>query len=97
MIETHCPTAFRKHMAEARRLNPAPADAISRVLSEIDYVYVAGDQRHPPTKDSDVIVYEKDTNHHGTGMNILFANGRVSWYPLGQANEIIGKNLPVHP
>jgi prepilin-type processing-associated H-X9-DG protein len=36
-----------------------------------------------------VVAYEKEQDHGGTGMNVLFADGRVEWMTLDAAHDAI--------
>jgi hypothetical protein len=56
-----------------------------------DYIYVAGGLKPNALANSPgaVIAYEKDANHNAQGMNILFADYSVMWFPLAQAHNQI--------
>lgn len=51
--------------------------ARARAAGQVDYEYVAGlSEAASPTE---VIVYDRDTNHNKEGRNILRINGSVEW------------------
>jgi len=53
-----------------------------------DYLYICPIGYVTPPADS-VIIYEKNSNHGGDGMNILFADDSVQFYDLPMAHEEI--------
>jgi prepilin-type processing-associated H-X9-DG protein len=68
--------------------NMTPDDAADWVNKNSDYIYippVAGQMPGPTI----VICYEKDGNHNGDGMNVLFADGHVEFCQLPLAHKYI--------
>jgi prepilin-type processing-associated H-X9-DG protein len=65
-------------------------DRVAWVNAHSDFIYIRGglsaDVLQPATT---VVCYEKDTNHSGDGMDILYADGHVDFVPLALARQQI--------
>ncbi len=60
---------------------------------ESPYVYIGkGLTNHEPA--DRLVLYEREDDHGGGGMNMLFGDGHVEWNSMEQAKQIIAKNQP---
>jgi prepilin-type processing-associated H-X9-DG protein len=70
--------------------NLPPDHLVAWVNTHSDYVYVAAGINQEHFFDSKnqrvVLAYEKEQNHHGAGMNVLFGDGHVEWMTIDGAN-----------
>jgi prepilin-type processing-associated H-X9-DG protein len=82
--------------------NMTPDEAAAWVNSNSDYVYIGANLKQGADA-SIVVLYEKDGDHAGDGMNVLFADGHVEFVPLDAAHQLIqkstngGPNAPATP
>jgi prepilin-type processing-associated H-X9-DG protein len=72
----------------------SPAQLIPWVNAHSDYVYLgAGRTLAPapniPNNPKIILAYERETNHHGSGMNVLFADGTVAWMSVEAAHQAV--------
>jgi prepilin-type processing-associated H-X9-DG protein len=70
--------------------NLAPAEAVQWANANSDYIYLGGALKAAPPPDT-VIAYEKDADHGGDGMNLLFADGHVEFDLLQAAHQQIAR------
>jgi prepilin-type processing-associated H-X9-DG protein len=58
-----------------------------------DYVYVGAGLilQNIPNASGTAICYDKEQNHSGDGINILFADGHVEFQAMDAAQQLIGK------
>ncbi len=81
-----------------------PADQLkSWVNANADYIYIGGSEKlftnsqTVPTQSNivaqTVLAYEKDENHQGKGMNVLFADGHVEWITIDAAHQAVAATL----
>ncbi len=68
-----------------------PDQAADWVNHNSDYVYVGAGLKQGADP-STVVCYEKDNNHHGGGMNMLFGDGHVEFLKLPAAHQLIEKS-----
>jgi len=66
------------------------------VNANSDYIYIGanlktGDPKVVPS--TTVVCYEKDDNHGGNGMNLLFADGHVEFMQLEPAHQAINNSI----
>jgi len=82
-----CPSAGDDLPAEVRA---APLDAQAKwAMEHGHYVYLgAGKMGNALTPDT-VVAYERDENHDGDGMNMLFGDGHVEWVMMPRARQLI--------
>jgi prepilin-type processing-associated H-X9-DG protein len=72
------------------------AQFVAWVNTNSDYIFVGAGMNFPsPPTDiytnwkEIVLAYEKEENHHGKGMNVLFGDGRVEWMTIDAAHREI--------
>lgn len=70
------------------------AEAFKPDSHELSYVYVAGGLGPSDVNDQSVLAYENPHNHLDEGMNILFGDFHVEWFPTKAAAEIIAAHPP---
>ncbi len=95
-----CPASNDTRGMQAGMTHEQVAASVVEGTPTCSYIYA----RHPNSTQSQltarhVLVYEKPSNHSGDGMNILFGDGVVRWFPKGQYEQIIaeveaGQNPP---
>ncbi len=76
--------------------NLQPDQLVTWVNANADYTYLGtglhldSDSDHPADNvDHIVLAYEKESNHHGKGMNVLFGDGHVEWMTPEAAQRAI--------
>lgn len=75
----------------------ATADEQAKWVNEhADYYYIGANAKDGGDPDA-IMVYEKPENHDRQGINILFNDGHVDWYPLNAAIDLIKKQKPDAP
>jgi len=68
-----------------------PDQAADWINHNSDYVYVGAGMKQGE-RPSTIVCYEKDKNHGGDGMNILFGDGHVEFWRLPEAHRMIEKS-----
>jgi prepilin-type processing-associated H-X9-DG protein len=64
----------------------------------LSYVYVgSGLTMSVPNAATVVLAYEPLTNHHGDGINVLFADGHVEWMTANWAKALIAAHPATQP
>jgi prepilin-type processing-associated H-X9-DG protein len=58
---------------------------------ESSYVYLAGGLSKSAVTPESILAYEQPGNHLDEGMNILFGDFHVEWFPKAAANQIIAE------
>ncbi|HEX8523359.1 MAG TPA: hypothetical protein VF669_13985 [Tepidisphaeraceae bacterium] len=53
-----------------------------------DYIYL-GKGLTPSSPAGTILLYEKEADHDGDGMNILYVDGAVRWHPMDEARQLI--------
>ena len=53
------------------------------------YVYLKPAKKVDAIGVDDVLAYESLTNHHGTGINVLYGDGHVDWLPKADAIKLL--------
>jgi prepilin-type processing-associated H-X9-DG protein len=72
--------------------NMSPDDAADWVNKNSDYIYIGAGLRQGAGRDV-VVCYEKDDNHGGDGINVLFGDGHVEFLKLDQAHKFINDSI----
>jgi prepilin-type processing-associated H-X9-DG protein len=69
-----------------------PDQSADWVNANSDYIYIGANLKMgaDPTT---VVCYEKDDNHGGDGMNLLFADGHVEFMQLEAAHQAINNSI----
>ena len=68
--------------------NMTPDDAANWVNNNSDYIYIGANLKQGANP-ALVVCYEKDGNHGGDGINMLFADGHVEFLKLDEAHKYI--------
>jgi hypothetical protein len=76
--------------------NLTPDQAATWVDANSDYVY-AGAGLKLGCDPNTIVLYEKDADHNGDGMNVLFANNQVEFFPLARAHQLIQQSANGNP
>jgi len=89
--ETLTPAVFCCPSTTTQAPPNLPADqAVKWVNDNSDYIYLGASLKRMPPPDM-VIAYEKDSDHGGDGINMLFADGHVEFDTLPAAQQEIEK------
>jgi prepilin-type processing-associated H-X9-DG protein len=62
------------------------------VNAHSDYVYLGAGinvNDHPNDADRIVLMYDKEQNHHGDGVNLVFLDGHTDWMTVEEARKAI--------
>ena len=70
---------------------------IDWVNTNSDYIYAGAGLTSSKARADIVLVYEKETDHEGQGMNVAFADGHVEFMTLDQAQHAIDRSKTSHP
>jgi prepilin-type processing-associated H-X9-DG protein len=63
------------------------------VNANSDYIYIGANVNLSHVMAERVVCYEKDDDHGGKGMNLLFADGHVEFMPLEAAHQAINNSI----
>jgi len=69
--------------------NMSPDEAANWVNNNSDYIYVGAGLTQATAGQLTVVCYEKDGDHGGDGMNILFGDGHIEFLKLDRAHKVI--------
>jgi prepilin-type processing-associated H-X9-DG protein len=74
-------------------------DLANWIDNNSDYTYAGAGLKMGAADPGTVVAYEKDQVNNNQGMNILFADGHVEWFPADQGHQIIqqGREVPPQP
>src|SRR5205814_1949600 len=82
-----CPSSSNEVPSEVKTVN----DAAKWANDNSNYVYLGAALNNNTAGPETVVLYEKDDDHDGDGMNLLFGDGHVEWANLASAKQLIAK------
>jgi len=66
-------------------------DAVKWANQSADYVYLGANRTVNNTTGDTILAYEKAGSHGGEGMNLLYGDGHVEWWPGQRGMEMVEK------
>ena len=70
----------------SKQMAPKVADWVN---ANSDFIYLGAGKKFANAGAQSVLAYEKPTNHHGEGLNVLFFDGHVEWMAVDAFNKLM--------